>query len=98
VPVLIAVGYEVLENMQNELVLGSVWMAVENMLLAATDNGLGSCVYTFYNTEEENRLKKILKAPNNFGIACIIQLGYASRKPPSPSRKRLEEIVSYQHF
>jgi nitroreductase len=98
VPVLIAVCHEVLDNIQKELVLASVWTAVENMLLAAIDNGLGSCVYTFYNAEEENKLKKILMVPSNFGIACIIQLGYASRNPPSPSRKSLEEIVSYQHF
>jgi hypothetical protein len=39
IPVLIAVCYEVLENMRGELVLGSVWMAVENMLLSATAGG-----------------------------------------------------------
>lgn len=37
-------------------------MAVENMLLAASDEGLGSCVYTFLNKKEENELKEILHA------------------------------------
>jgi hypothetical protein len=31
-------------------------------------------------------------------VACMIQTGYADRAPPQPSRKELEEIVSYQHF
>ena len=98
VPVLIAVCYEVLENMRDELVVGSVWMAVENMLLSATVEGLGSCVYTFYNDEEENALKNILHAPANYRVACMIQLGYASVEPPPPLRKSLEEIVSHQYF
>jgi nitroreductase len=47
IPVLIAVCCEVLEQMREELVLASAWAAVENMLLAATDEGLGSCIYPF---------------------------------------------------
>ena len=46
IPVLIAVCYELPERMRHELVLGSVWAAIENMLLAATAEGLGSCIYT----------------------------------------------------
>jgi nitroreductase len=98
VPVLIAVCYETLENMRDELVLGSVWMAVENILLAAAAEGLGSSVYTFYDMEEEGELKRILHVPRNYRIACMVQLGYAAAEPPPPSRKKLEEIVSYQHF
>jgi len=98
VPVLIAVCYATLENMRDELVLGSVWMSVENILLAATAEELGSCVYTFYNLEEEEELKRILQVPRNYRIVCMIQLGYGAAEPPPPSRKKLEEIVSYQHF
>ena len=95
IPVLIAVRYKHSENIRDELVLGSVWMAVENMLLAATDEGLGSCVYTFLNRKEENELKKILHANQEDRIACIIQLGYTKVEPISPSRKQISEIVSY---
>jgi nitroreductase len=98
VPVLVAVCYGVPKGMREELALASVWMAVENMLLAATAEGLGSCVYTTYDSEEENALKEILWVPEQYRIATVIQLGYASVEPSSPSRKRLEEIVSYEHF
>jgi nitroreductase len=98
IPILIAVCYKFPENMRDELVLSSVWMAVENMLLAATDEGLGSCVYTFLNRKEENRLKKILRAHQGDRIACLIQLGYTKIEPISPFRKQISEIVSYGHF
>jgi len=98
IPVLIVVCYEVLERMKEELVLGSAWCAIENVLLAATAEGLGSCIYTFYGVEEENRLKEMLRVPEMYRIAAIIQLGYSGAEPPAPSRKTLDEIVSYQHF
>jgi nitroreductase len=95
IPILIAVCYKHSKNMRDELISASVWMAVENMLLAATDEGLGSCVYTFLNRKEENELKKILHASQEDRIACIIQIGYAKVKPISPRRKQISEIVSY---
>lgn len=98
VPVLIAVCCEVPEGLREELALASVWMAAENMLLAATNEGLGNCVYTTYNSEEENALKGILRVPEQDRLATIIQLGYASNEQSSPSRKRLEEIVSDEYF
>ena len=98
VPILVAVSYKLPENMSRELVLGSVWMAVENMLLAATDEGLGSCVYSFLNGNEENRMKRILNASQRDRIACMVQLGYTKTEPIPPCRKQFSEIVSYEHF
>ena len=98
IPVLVAVCYELPERMRHELVLGSVWAAIENMLLAATAEGLGSCIYTFYNIEEEDRIKRILRVPKEYRIAAIIQLGYAAVQPPPPTRKPLREIIHRQRF
>lgn len=98
IPILIAVCYEPQREMREELILGSVWAAIENMLLAATSHGLGSCIYTFYNGEEEEQVKTILRVPKRNRIAAVIQLGSAATRPPAPSRKALEEIVSYEHF
>ncbi len=98
VPILVVVFYELPENISRELVLGSVWMAVENMLLAATDEQLGSCVYTFLNRNEEDKMKRILNAAQKDRIACIVQLGYTEIEPIHPCRKHLSEIVSYEHF
>ena len=98
IPVLVVVCYEVPERMREELILGSAWAAIENMLLAATAEGLGSCIYTFYDMEEEKRLKEILHVPEKYRLAGMIQLGYSAVDSPAPSRKTLNEIVFYQHF
>ncbi|MBX5328771.1 MAG: nitroreductase family protein [Candidatus Bathyarchaeota archaeon] len=98
IPVLVVVCYEIPGWIREELALGSAWLAVENMLLAATAEGLSSCIYTFYDLEEENAVKAILGVPEKFRIAAIVQLGYATVEPPAPSRKALDEFVSYEHF
>jgi len=98
IPALVTVCYETPEGMREELALGSAWTAIQNMLLAATTEGLGSCIYTFYDMNEEEKLKEILQMPEKYRIAAIIQLGYSKIDPPSPSRKKLDEIVSHQHF
>ena len=98
IPVLIAVCCELVKGMRKELVLGSVWATIENILLAATAEGLGSCIYTFYDIEEENDLKKILEVPSGFRVAAMVQLGFAVVDPPLPSKKTLKELVSFQRF
>jgi nitroreductase len=98
IPVLIVVCYEVLANQSRDVALASAWVAIENMLLATTAEGLGGCPYTTYDSKEETALKETLQVPQQYNIAAIIQLGYGSAHATPPSRKRIEEIVSYQHF
>lgn len=98
IPVLLAVTYKSEKGFWNELALGSTWIAVENMMLAITNEGLASCIYTFLNRREENKIGKLLRVPRTYRIACMLQVGYARFEPPKPSRKELEEIISYQHF
>jgi nitroreductase len=98
IPILIVVGYKFSENVRDELILGSVWMAVENMLLAAADEGLGSCVYTFLNRREESEIRRILRGRQEDRIVCMIQLGYKKSESIPPSRKKMGEIVSYDRF
>lgn len=98
IPTLVVVCYEFPEEIREELILGSTWAAIENMLLAATAEGLGSCIYTFYDLDEEEKLKEILQVPDHYRIAAMVQLGYSKTEPPLPTRRTLEEIVSYEHF
>ncbi len=98
VPVLIAVCYRVTHEPVSEYALASAWAAIENMLLAATNEKLAACVYTHAFPEEEKSLKQILAVPNTYRLAAIIQLGYPKVIPSAPPKKKLEEIVSYEHF
>lgn len=98
VPILLAVSYKVTTEPTSEVALASTWAAIQNVLLAATNENLAACIYTHANLEEEENLKDILAVPNAYRLAAIIQLGYPRAIPEAPARKKLEEIVSYEHF
>lgn len=98
VPILLAVSYKVTDEPASEVALASTWTAIQNVLLAATNENLGACIYTPANPEEERNLKYILAVPNAYRLAAIIQLGYPRAIPKPPPRKKLEEIVAYEHF
>jgi len=98
IPVLIVVCYEFTQRQSRDVALASAWVAIENMLLAATAEELSSCPYTTYDPKEEIALKEALQIPQQYHIAALLQLGYGSAQPPPPKRKGIEEIVSYQHF
>jgi len=97
-PVLIAVCYCVTKEPLSEYALASTWAAIQNILLAITNEDLAACIYTHAYTEEEKALKQILAIPDAYRLAAIIQLGYPKTSPSTPPRKKLEEIVSYEHF
>jgi nitroreductase len=98
IPVLLAVCYRISHEPMNQIALASTWTAIQNILLAAANEDLGSCIYTHANSEEEDALKQTLAIPRAYHLAAIIQLGYPKTIPPTPPRKRLDEIISYEHF
>lgn len=57
---------------------------IENMLLAATDIGLGSC---WVGAFDEEQLARTLNIPDNVRAQAVITLGYAAEKPEGPSWK-----------
>jgi coenzyme F420-0:L-glutamate ligase/coenzyme F420-1:gamma-L-glutamate ligase len=74
----------------------SVAAAIENMLLAAHDEELGSCWFCAPLLCQDV-VRKILKIPQHVDPQALITLGYPAYKPNPPPRKALEEIV-YQDF
>ena len=53
-------------------------LAAENIMLVATEQGLGSCAILSY---EESILKQILNIPENLDIALLLVLGYPDESP-----------------
>jgi len=98
IPILITVCYQATDEPKSEYALASTWAAIQNILLAAANENLASCIYTHACLEEEKALKQILAIPDAYHLAAIIQLGHPKAIPPTPPRKKLEEIVSYEHF
>ena len=70
-----------------ETIAQSVAAAIENMLLAATDRGLGSCWLTApVETGMAAELRDTF-APGKGELLAVVTLGYAAQTPKAPPRK-----------
>ena len=70
--------------------------AAENVVLEATELGLGSC---FTKSYSEAAVKELLGIPENFRTEVVIQLGYPSAaQPPPVHRKRQGKITEFNRF
>ena len=80
-----------------------VAIALENMVLAATGEGLGTC---WIGSFDEADLKQALKIPEGYRVVALLALGYPAEKLDVSSgpqrlvgrRKVLNQIVSYEEF
>jgi len=64
---------------------GATWALVENMLLVATAEGLGSVVHIPVKKEPE-KIKEFLKIPDGWYLPTLVILGYASPDAEVPSQ------------
>ena len=64
---------------------GATWALVENMLLAATVEGLGSVVHIPVKKEPE-QIKAFLSIPDGWYLPTLVILGYASPDAEAPSQ------------
>jgi nitroreductase len=72
-----------------------VTIALQNMVLAAEAQGLGSCwIGDFDNSE----VKELLGIPSNLSVVALVAFGYPAKKPALKTKKNLEEIVHYERF
>ena len=55
----------------------SAWAAVENILLAATAEGL-SCAFRIPIGNEPEHVKHLVNAPNGYEFTCFLAIGYAA--------------------
>lgn len=68
-------------------------LAMEHLILAATEQGLGTCWEGWFS---EEKARQVLKVPENVRVVAITPLGYASEERRPRPRKSMEEIVFYQ--
>ena len=64
----------------------SAWCALENMLLAATAEGLGA-VFHIPVSDEAEKIKKIVNAPEGYEFTCLLTLGYPAENAFMPKQK-----------
>ncbi|RLI47049.1 nitroreductase [Candidatus Bathyarchaeota archaeon] len=72
-----------------------VTIALENMVIAAEAQGVGSCWIGDFKEEE---VKELLNIPDNLKVIALISFGYPAEKPSPPRKKSLETIVHYNKF
>ncbi|MEM2455426.1 MAG: nitroreductase family protein [Candidatus Bathyarchaeia archaeon] len=80
-----------------------VAIAMQNTVLAATAEGLGTCWVGSFN---EDKVRDMLKIPGNYRVVALLALGYPRRKLDVQGgilhlirrRKSLEDIVSFEEF
>ena len=69
-----------------------VAIAMDHLILAATDLGLGTCWVGAFNPEEA---RKVLKIPDELEPIAFTPLGYPDDQPRDKIRKPIEEIIRY---
>ncbi len=90
-PLLIAVCYD--NKLGNES-LASAYTCIENILLAATSEGLGAVILTF----KGKKIRDLLSIPDNIEIACVMPLGYPAESPEKRPRIPLKDKIHLNKF
>jgi len=75
--------------------LASVWMCIENIMLALAAEGLYGCTYTPY---EADGLKTHLGVPAGYEVAAVIPFGYPSIVPAANEQEALEPRLHIDHW
>lgn len=74
----------------------SAWCALENMLLAAADEGLGA-VFHIPVADEAEKIKQIVKSPEGYEFICLLTIGYPAENAFLPKQKEINP-AEHMHF
>jgi len=73
------------------------YFAMENLMLAAADLGLGSlCLGALMVSSDE--LIELFKIPSNLELILPIVVGYPDGKVEMPEKKEVKDILFYEQF
>jgi len=72
-----------------------VSIALQNMVLAAWAQGIGSC---WIGDFVEDEVKKLLGIPERLSVIALVSFGYPAELPTPHGKKPLNEIVHYDRF
>ena len=75
--------------------LMDISMAAQNVLLTATENGLGSCPIRSFN---QTAIQLLLHLPSHVIPELIISLGYPAKSVRIPSRRPIEDFVHWEEY
>ena len=70
-------------------------IAIEHIVLAAADEGLGTCWIGAFSQES---VKRITADPDKYKVVAVIPMGYPVAETAPRRRKPIEEVVCYEKF
>lgn len=70
-------------------------IAASYLTLAATEEGLGSCIMGWF---DEKRLKRLLQIPSGKRVLLVVALGYSTQGHRVKQRHSTEEIAGYNQY
>ena len=71
--------------------------AAQNMLIAATALGYGSCWLEGYSSQFEERIKALLGVPASLRLLTLIPVGVAA-EAPDPDKKSLRQVIHWEKY
>jgi nitroreductase/SAM-dependent methyltransferase len=92
-PVVIYILYNKNYNPEHHANVQSAAAAIQNLLLAAYSEGLGSL--WMCETGKEENIKRALNIPEEYMVIAAVCLGYSDEKIKPPPRRPLKEIVHF---
>ena len=92
-PVVIIAFAEGNDQDQPQTQIGNVYLAIENMVLAAQSEGLGTCIMGS-PLEVEVDVRAFLGVTRaDWKLVCGLTIGYPAHSPPTPSRQVEGRII-----
>ena len=85
------------EPIQRDRYASSIWLAVQNLFLAARALGLGTRLTTTH-LRDEAKIKEWLGLPDYIETMCLTPLGYPRGRFGATDRKPAAEVTSYNTF
>lgn len=72
-----------------------VGIAAAHIVLAAEDEGLGSCILGWF---DEEKMRKLLNIPSGKRVLLDIVIGYSTQSDRTKKRKDIKETISYNGY
>jgi nitroreductase len=70
--------------------------ATENILLAATDLGLGTCWIAGDKKEYCGEVSKLLGAPDALKLISLVSIGWSNRETRQKKNRSLDEVLHWE--
>ncbi len=85
------------DNLEYKDFIESASASIENMLLMATELGIGTCWVN--NLPNKSKLRNIFGIPRGYDPIALITIGHYDKEPKYVARKNtVDELISYNYF